>query len=359
MNARLIGLANKITQGGYILKKFLGLTFILGLLVILVGCASTNESTGNTSGQNSDSNESVSEDKDSGKDVQISFGGSAPGGVYFYMIGVLANLLSEELPGINVTNVSTGASVANVIGISTGELHFGLTYGSLIKEAWNGTDTFEDQGELQMIRGIAKAYESPHYFVAMKDSGITSLADLKGKRVSVGPPGSGAQYNTDIILNILGIDVEREYLSFADAGTALKEGRVDAFGQSGAPSGAVTELAETSDIVIIPFSDEEMKQLEEETGFYTTGQLKANTYKGIDQEVQMPVFTVYWIAHKDVDDEIVEKIMEVSMDENHRKTLVDGYPLWSELTPDIENFEKLGVPFHQGAVNYYEKNGLK
>ncbi|MBT2661648.1 TAXI family TRAP transporter solute-binding subunit [Bacillus sp. ISL-45] len=340
------------------MRKYSGLLLILVLIfsALLMGCAATNQSSGN-------SNESASENdkgnKNTGKDVQISFGGSAPGGVYFYMVGVLANLLSEELPGINVTNVSTGASVANVIGIANGELDFGLTYGSLIKEAWNGTDTFKDQGEQKMIRGIAKAYESPHYFVAMKDSGITSMADLKGKKVSVGPPGSGAQYNTDIILNILGIDVKREFLSFADAGTALKEGRIDAFGQSGAPSGAVTELAETSDIVIIPFSDEEMDQLEKETGFYTTGQLKANTYKGIDQEIQMPMFTVYWIAHKDVDDETVEKILEVAMDENNRKTLVDGYPLWSELTPDIENFEKLGVPFHPGAVNYYNKNNLK
>lgn len=343
------------------MRKYFGFMIIFAMItsVLLVGCTSSNESSGNTTDKGSSQNENASNSDKPGKDIQISFGGSAPGGVYFYMIGVLSSLLSEQISGVNVTNVSTGASVANVLGISSGELDFGFTYGSLIKEAWNGTDTFKDQGELQMIRGVAKAYESPHYFVVMKDSGITSMEDLKGKRISVGPPGSGAQYNSDIILNSLGIDVKSEYLSFSDAGTALKEGRIDAFGQSGAPSGAVTELAETSEIIIIPFSDEEMKKLEEDTGFYATGYLKQGVYKGVDQDVQMPVFTVYWIAHEDVDDEIVEKILEVTMDEKNRQTLVDGYPLWSELTPDIENFEKLGVPFHPGSLKYYEKNGLK
>lgn len=348
-------------------RKFSVLLLILVFItsMLLVGCNSQTQSTpdanptGDTSSNTSNSDDNKSNSAASGKDVQISFGGSAPGGVYFYMIGVLSNLLSEQIAGVNVTNVSTGASVANVIGISTGELDFGLTYGSLVYEAWNGIDTFESQGEIKNIRGIAKAYESPHYFVAMKNSGITSMSDLKGKNVSVGPPGSGAQYNSDIILNVLDIDVNQEHLSFADAGHALKEGRIEAFGQSGAPSGAVTELAETSEIVIIPFSDEEMKQLVEQTGFYNNGELPTGTYKGIDSPIQMPYFTVYWIANENVDDAIVEKIMEVAFDDNNRKYLVDGHPLWAEFSPDIDNFEKLGVPFHPGAIKYYEKINLK
>lgn len=347
------------------IKKFsmLSLIFFLITSILITGCNSqpqSNPATEDKPSTQESTNQDSNKPADSGGDVQISFGGSAPGGVYFYMVGVLSNLLSEQIPGVNVTNVSTGASVANVIGVASGELDFGLTYGSLIYEAWNGIDTFKDQGELKSIRGIAKAYESPHYFVAMKDSGIKSLSDLQGKKVSVGPPGSGAQYNSDIILHAMDYDVEREFLSFADAGTALKEGRIDAFGQSGAPSGAVTELAETSDIVIIPFSDEEMEVLIKATGFYNKGELSAGTYKGIDVPIQMPFFTVYWIANENVDDEVVEKIMEVALDEKNRKTLVDGYSLWAELEPDVENYEKLGAaPLHSGAEKFYETKGLK
>ena len=79
---------------------------------------------------------------------QISFGGSAPGGVYFYMIGVLAPFLNEKIPTINVTNVSTAASVANATGVAQGELDFGLTYGSLVWEIWNAKGTYEGKGDL-------------------------------------------------------------------------------------------------------------------------------------------------------------------------------------------------------------------
>lgn len=287
---------------------------------------------------------------------QVAFGGSAPGGVYYYMIGVMANLLSEALPYVNVTNVSTGASVANAIGVAKGELHMGLTYGSLVYEIWNGIDTFKDQPDIgKNVRGVAKAYASPHYFVTLKGSGIESASDLAGKKVSVGPPGSGAQYNSDLILNALGIEVEREYLAFADAAYAIKEGRIDAFGQSGAPSGAITELAETEDILIIPFTDEEMDTLEAASQFYYRSNLSKDVYKGMTEDVQMPFFSVYWIVNKDVPDEVVYDMVKESFQPDTMAELADGYVLWNELQEDSENFEELGPEIHPGAKKFFDE----
>ncbi len=287
---------------------------------------------------------------------QVAFGGSAPGGVYYYMIGVLANLLSEALPYVNVTNVSTGASVANAIGVAKGELHMGFTYGSLVYEIWNGIDTFKDQPDIgENVRGVAKAYASPHYFVTLEGSGIETASDLAGKTVSVGPPGSGAQYNSDLILNALGIEVEREYLAFADASYAIKEGRIDAFGQSGAPSGAITELAETENIVIIPFSDAEMDTLEAASQFYYRNNLPKEVYKGMTEDVQMPFFSVYWIAHKDVPDEVVYDMVKEAFQPDTMTELADGYVLWEELEEDSENFEELGPEIHPGAKQYFDE----
>lgn len=292
------------------------------------------------------------------KDFQFSFGGSAPGGVYYYMIGVLANLLTEQIDGLNVTNVSTGASVANAIGVAKGELHAGLTYGSLVYEIWNGIDTFEGQAEIgKNVRGVAKAYASPHYFVALRKSGIKTASDLIGKTVSVGPPGSGAQYNSDLILDALGIEVKKkEHLAFADAAAAIKEGRIDAFGQSGAPSGAISELSETDDMIVIPFSDAEMDKLEAASQFYYRDNLPADVYKGMTEPVQMPFFDVYWIVNKDVPDDIVESMIKTAMMPANMKLLEDGYVLWKELAEDTEKFEALGPKLHPGAKKYFDNN---
>ncbi|MFZ5945437.1 MAG: TAXI family TRAP transporter solute-binding subunit [Bacillota bacterium] len=297
---------------------------------------------------------------DAPKEVkQISFGGSAPGGVYYYMVGVMAPLLNEKIPSINVTNVSTAASVANATGVAKGELDFGLTYGSLVWEIWNAKGTYEGKGDLgKTVTGLVKAYESPHYFVVLKGSGIKSIKDLAGKKVAVGPAGSGAQYNSDLIFKALNIDAQQEFLSFADAAYALKEKRVAAVGQSGAPSGAVTELAETADIEILEFSNEEMDVLEKVMPFYHRANLPKETYKGMTKDVQMPYFSVYWIANKNVPADVVEKVMEVALDPANRPKLVEGYKLWAEMTPDSKNFESLGAPIHPGAKAYFEKNNI-
>lgn len=290
------------------------------------------------------------------KVFQVGFGGSAPGGVYYYLVGVMSNLLSRELEYVNVTNVSTGASVANAIGVAKGELHMGLTYGSLVYEIWNGIDTFKDQGDVgKNVRGVAKAYSSPHYFVALKGSGIESASDLAGKKVSVGPPGSGAQYNSDLILDALGLEVKKEHLAFADAAYAIKEGRIDAFGQSGAPSGAITELAETEDIVIIPFTDTEMDTLESASKFYYRDKLSKDVYKGMTEDVQMPFFSVYWIVNKDVPDEVVYDMVKESFKPETMAALEDGYVLWREMKEDSKTFEALGPEIHPGAKKFFNE----
>lgn len=332
--------------------KFMAIILVLTMVLsILSGCAKS-EDPAPVDGDN-DSSEVTGLDGD--KDFQISFGGSAPGGVFYYMIGVLANLVTEQVDKLNVTNVSTGAAKANAIGVGQGELHMGLTYGALAYELWNGTGVFEGQSEIgKNVQGVAKAYSSPHYFVALEGSGIESISDLEGKTVSVGPPGSGAAYNSELILDALDIGYNSVALAFADSSAALKEGRINAFGQSGAPSGAVAELSETENIVIIPFTDAEMDKLEDASQFYARNTLPKDTYKGMTEDVQMPFFDVYWVTNKDVPNDVVEAMTRTAF-ENKIK-LTDGHILWDQLEEDTETFEKLGPKVHEGAKKYFEAN---
>lgn len=337
------------------------IALMLALLMIagvLGGCGKTNEPVSQEQSSSEPVPQTTEQPKEAPKptkDFQLSFGGSAPGGVFYYMIGVLANLLTQEIDGLNVTNVSTGAAQANAIGVAKGELHAGLTYGSLVYEIWNGVGVFEGQQEIgKNIRGVAKAYKSPHYFVALRKSGIKTISDLEGKTVSVGSPGSGAQYNSDLIFDALEINVKKEHLAFADAAAAIKEGRIDAFGQSGAPSGAISELCETDDIIVIPFTDSEMDKLEAASPFYTRNFLSKDTYKGMTEDVQMPFFDVYWVVHKDVPEDIVYSMVETSFKPENMKYLAEGHVLWAELEEDSERFKSLGPEVHPGAKKYFE-----
>ena len=163
--------------------------------------------------------------------TSIAWGGSNPGGVMYYMVGVAGTELGKDLPDVNITQVTTGGSTENAKRLIKGELDMGIVYGSHVFMAQEPTGPFKDGEKGDMLRGVAMAYEGPTYFVTLADSGLSSIADLAGKKVALGPPGSGTVFNCSNILTALGIldQVEPQMMTFADAGRALGNGQIDAF----------------------------------------------------------------------------------------------------------------------------------
>jgi TRAP transporter TAXI family solute receptor len=290
-------------------------------------------------------------------DVQISFGGSSTGGVMYYMAGAFANSVSPRVEGINVTNVTTGAAVDNAIKTADGELDLAITYSSLIYEAAHGTGNFKDPTlaakAQKNITGIAVAYDSDFYIVVFKKSGIKTLADLKGKTVSCGNPGSGAQYIADMVLDFFKIDCKREYLAFSDTTYAMKEGRIHAVCQAGSPSGAVTELAETEDITIIPFTRDQIEELKKVNPFFFAAEMPAERYRGLEGPVLLPHFRNYVIAYRGVPDDVIYKLLEVAYKPEVVAEMAAGHRNWSQLAEDNKAFEALGLEIHPGAKKFY------
>lgn len=299
-----------------------------------------------------------SEEKTAGKsDIQLSFGGSSSGGVMYYMAGAFADIITPMVDGVNISNVTTGAAVDNAIKTATGELELSITYGAVCYEAATGTGNFENNqytDQAQNIKGIGKGYDSDFYFVALEKSGITTLSDLEGKTVACGNAGSGTQYIADIILDAFEIDGKREYISFSDGAAAMKEGRVDVVCQSGSPSGALTELASTDSIVIIPFTEEEMDELIEKYPWFFEGVMSKDTYAGMTEDVLLPHFTVYIICNGGVDDDVMYQIMEAVYTPGTIEKLAAGHSNWKEFVEDIEGFEALGLEIHPGVKKFYE-----
>ncbi len=286
--------------------------------------------------------------------TEIAWGGSSPGGGFYYAIGVAAPILTEEIEYLNVTNTATGASADNVMQILQGDLDFGLAHGSNAYEGWHGIGQFEGLDN-ENINVASYMFPSPHYFATLARDGYETLQDLEGKTIAAGQPGSGAQYNSDTILDVLGYDINREYLQFADAGRALVDGHVDAVGNSSIPVGAMTELSETQDITFLRYTDEEMEKLLDAVPFYYKDDIWEGAYRGIDEPFQAPFVPVLIIVHKDVPDYVVYDMLEIIYRPDVYEELGEGYGSWRHMKPGIDIVENLdGPPMHPGAIQFFE-----
>lgn len=289
----------------------------------------------------------------------IAWGGSNPGGVMYYMVGTAGTIISEKLPQYNITQVTTGGSTENAKRLIKGELDMGIVYGAHVFMAQKPEGPFANGEKGTMLRGVAKAYKGPTYFVTLPGTGIKSIADLKGKKVALGPPGSGTVFNCSNMLRAIGMldDVDPSMMTFADAGRALGNGQIDALCQSSAPAAAVKELAETKGAVVLPYSGAEMAKITSTYPFYSVSSMPSSTYKGVPA-VNLPYLTVYWVAHERVSNQAVEDILNLVYQPAIKKRLKAGHKAWGQMEPDTKNFEALGVPMHPGAVAYYKSKGL-
>ncbi|MBJ3778255.1 TAXI family TRAP transporter solute-binding subunit [Acuticoccus mangrovi] len=290
--------------------------------------------------------------------TDVAWGGSNPGGVMYYMVGVAGSELGKDLPDINITQVTTGGSTENAKRLIKGELDMGIVYGSHVYMSQKPEGPFENGDKGTMLRGVAMAYEGPTYFVTLKGNDeLNTIEDLKGKTVALGPPGSGTVFNCSNILTALGVigDITPRLMTFADAGRALANGQVDAFCQSSAPAAAVSELAETQGVKILSYPEEALTTINETFPFYHTGTMADTVYTGVPA-TDMPYTTVYWVAHERLPADVVEKIVAAAY--ANQDSLASGHKAWAQMKPDVANFEALGRPMHPGAEAYYKKEGL-
>jgi uncharacterized protein len=289
----------------------------------------------------------------------IAWGGSNPGGVMYYMVGVAGTAIPEKLPQYNITQVTTGGSTENAKRLLKGELDMGIVYGAHVYMSLKQEGPFKDFPKGTMLRGVAKAYSGPTYFVSLPAAGIKSHNDLNGKTVAMGPPGSGTVFNCTNILKALGVldGVKQRFMTFADAGRAVANGQVDALCQSSAPAAAVKELAETRGAQVVAYSDAELGKISQAYPFYPAGTMPEGTYKGVPA-MKLPFLTVYWVAHERVSPKAMEDILNLVYEPDMRKRLAAGHKAWAQMEPDVKNFVALGAPMHPGAEAYYKSKGL-
>ncbi|MCL6610582.1 MAG: TAXI family TRAP transporter solute-binding subunit [Peptococcaceae bacterium] len=220
------------------------------------------------------------------KFVNIATGGTA--GVYYPLGGAIAEILNKNIPGVNATAQSTGASVANINALKDGSAQVAFVQNDIAFYAANGTEMFKDK-KVDGLKGLASLYPETIQIVTLEKTGIKDVAGMKGKRVAVGAAGSGTEANARQILEAYGItykDIKAQYLSFAEAANNLKDGNIDAaFVTAGFPTAAIQDIAAQHKIVLIPVSGDSADRLMKQYPFYTKVTIPARTYTNQDTDV--------------------------------------------------------------------------
>jgi TRAP transporter TAXI family solute receptor len=289
---------------------------------------------------------------------QLSIATGGTGGVYFPMGGGLAEVINNHVDGYAATAEVTGASVENMGLIATGDADLALALADTVAQAYSGTGRFEGQ-QLPMIRGLASMYANMVQIVTLEGSGITSLEDLRGMRVSVGAPGSGTEVNAEAILSANGItydDIEEQRLNFNETADALANGDIDAgFWSVGAPTSSILNLATTQSIVMLELSDAEMTAAQTAEPLFARTTLASGTYEGVGDTPVLGVPNVLAVSSEMSDDvayEITRAMFENIAD------LRAVHPAANQTTVEF-TLAATPVPLHPGAIRYYEEIGAE
>lgn len=350
----------------------IGVAALIAALVLLLATACSSQggtpdssgggapdSSGSGTTESSGSGATDSSGGEASGQTQVSIATGGTGGVYYVYGGGIAEVLTRHLEGVNAVAEVTSASVDNIRLLTQGEAEVAFSLADTAYLAVQGEDPFE---EPQPIRALAVLYNNYNHLVVRADSGINTVADLRGKRVSTGAPGSGTEVTALRILQAYGLnpdtDVQRDFLGVQESADALRDGRIDAFFWSGGyPTGAVMDLANTPgvDIKIIPMGEIVDELVAEYGAIYVEDVFAAGSYSD-DVKEDTPVVAVpnYLLVPADMDEQLAYDIIRTMFE--HKDELVAVHPEAEKLTLERAVSGEV-VEYHPGAIRYYEEQG--
>ncbi|MFN3661998.1 TAXI family TRAP transporter solute-binding subunit [Yoonia sp.] len=289
------------------------------------------------------------------QELSIATGGT--GGVYYPYGGGLAEVIGNHVDGYTASVEVTGASVENMALIQRGESDMALVLADTLFQAYNGTDAFEGR-QIPEARALASIYPNAVQLVTLAGSGITSIEDLRGQRVSVGAPGSGTELSAQMILDANGItydDFDAQRLNFNETADAIRDGDIIAgFWSVGPPTSSIMNLAATRDIALIGFSDAEIAAAQEVEPTFAAFTLPAGMYDGMDEDVQTMSTPNVLVVHADMDEELAYNITKAMYD--NVADLIAIHPAANDTTVEF-SVASTPIPFHPGALRYLEEIG--
>ena len=292
----------------------------------------------------------------------VSIGTGGVTGVYYPTGGAICRLVNKgrKEHGVRCSVESTGGSVYNINTIRQGELDFGVAQSDWQYHAYNGTSKFEDQGPYENLRAVFSVHPEPFTVVARADSGISSFADLEGKRVNIGNPGSGQRGTMEVVMGALGWDKSTfalaSELKSAEQSQALCDNKIDAMIFTvGHPSGSIKEATTSCDSVLVPVTGAEIDKLVGDNDYYRHATIPGGMYRGTDDDTETFGVGATFVSSTDVPDEVVYVIVKAVFENfDQFKKL---HPAFANLKPEEMIKDGLSAPLHDGAAKYYKEKG--
>ncbi len=293
--------------------------------------------------------------KDGGSKLTFTTGGEA--GTYYGFGSVLAQKVSD-VTSTNVTAITSGGSKANIDALDIGDAQLGFSQSDVLAYAYAGTRTFEEFGAITNFSIVAPLYMEQVQIVTLNPD-IKTVADLKGKAVSIGAAGSGVYFNAIDVLGAYDLtedDIKPTYQSFGDSAEALQDGQIDAaFVVAGAPTTAITSLAASKSVYLVSLDEEHIDALIEGSPFYSKAVIPADTY-GMPEDATTVAVSAVVIASNDVADVDVYNFL-CGVYEN-LDDLAKVHDKANELSLEFAS-SFVGVPYHAGAVQYFADKGIE
>lgn len=314
---------------------------VVMLIVTLSGCSQPAQKTG---------------DQTKVEPIDIKHRSGSTSGTWYPASGVMAEFLPKEIPGLTMT-VTPGAGQSNVEAIQNGTSNFAIGKAAATFQGLNGVAPFTQKTD--KVRNMGFLYNEAWHLVVRADSGINSVADLKGKSLTTQVKGNLAEEQTRDVLAASGLsydDLKKvTQVGYEDSVQQMKDGLVDAFTFATAiPASVLMDLASVRDVKIISLDEKTLKYLKDKNGAYIQSTIPAGTYKGQDKDVVTIGTATHLMVPSTMSDEIVYKLTKAIVE--NREKLGEAHVTYKGLTPEIMATD-IGIPMHPGAEKYYKEIG--
>lgn len=325
--------------------------FVLTLAAFCIACGDKKENSQTTSKEGGA--------KEPPKTEFLSITSGSITGIYYPLANAISKSVANVFPELKINVESSGGSVANLKLLQNGDADLGMVQNDIAFYAYSGTNMFEGQ-KFQGVRGITTLYSEIVHIIARKSSGIKSVKDLKGKRVSVGAAGSGTSLNAEMILGTYGMTFEdlgrAERISITQATDFFKDGKIDAiFYTAGLGNAAITDISLLTDLVLIPIDQININYLIDSYNFYTQTEFTKDSYKGVSEPVKTVAVKAMLATSTNMTNQTAYRITKALFEQTDE--LYKGHAKAKEFTKETA-LKGMSVPVHEGAMKYYKEIGL-
>jgi TRAP transporter TAXI family solute receptor len=294
--------------------------------------------------------------------INLSIATGGTGGVYYPLGGGMANVLSKYVPGLQATAEVTGGSVDNLKLIGTGKPYIALAMADASQDAYRGEDKFK--GSKVAVSTLAILYTNHMHVVTVEGTGINSMKDLKGKRVSTGSPGSATEVMAFRLIEAAGLnkdrDMRRERLGVAESVNAVKDRKIDAFfWVGGLPTSAVTDLAATPGVKIklVDHADLVPAMNKKYGNLYIQDVIPKASYPGMAADNKQASVANILISNQNLSEQTAYNIVKTIFDK--REELIAVHKEAANIKLENQKASASPVPFHPGAIKYFKEKGVK